>query len=181
MDLFWCISMTNNVKSFKTNQWKSPNCQIQYFYKETLGALWIFCILYPRLQTFLFDFVYFTNSTTNSSSPQCFQHCIGDPLFHRVCIQINPNLLSWPGWMGDTTLATLVGAWDGGSSCQIWVTNHHLTPSAHAGLPRSGQYVLHQYWYVARYIGLEDIMGRTRVTTCPSPTHTRYRFWSFEL
>ena len=27
MDLFWCISMTNNVKSCKINQWKGPNFQ----------------------------------------------------------------------------------------------------------------------------------------------------------
>ena len=39
MSIFWCISITNNVKSCKTNQWKGLNGQLQWLYKVTSGAL----------------------------------------------------------------------------------------------------------------------------------------------
>ena len=35
MDILWCISMTNNVKSCKNNQWKFSNGQLLCFYKGT--------------------------------------------------------------------------------------------------------------------------------------------------
>ena len=141
LHLCWCklekVKWTNFDAYLWQTMWNHAK-QINGIVRSSLNISHL--IPTSPLQASLFDFSLSPaiNQFTNSTSPQCFQHWTDDPLCHRCCIQINPILLSWSGWTGDTTLATLVGAWDGGSSCQIWVTNHHLTPSAHAGLPRSG-------------------------------------------
>ena len=38
MGIFWCISITNNVKLCKTNPWKGSNVQVQCFCDGTLAT-----------------------------------------------------------------------------------------------------------------------------------------------
>ena len=48
MDLFWCISLTNNVKSCKKNQWNSSNGQLHWF---PIDFLWKWSIMVQNYAT----------------------------------------------------------------------------------------------------------------------------------